>query len=378
MPGCETPSASRALPPKRPWLDSTRPIAAISCQVRWQDLSAALITRLGTLVGGEGRGRDAVRGGVGHDLVEVGAVAVERGADGVGRSTPTPAPRWPRSGTSAPSGRPDAVSSAGRAGGGGVGRRQARRPCGREESQGNDRRCALEAARIAWWTRQSPGKRVPVSASYPMCAVTIPNEVSRSRLRTAVWTSAPSSHSYRPVCLRRCDGKHTMCPGPPAAVPEWARCRPVSDNERGESARATARRSGAGVRQLFARARAVIPGGVSSPVRAFDAVGGTPRFIRSAQGAWLTDVDGHDYVDLVGSWGPMLLGHAHPEVLAAVRRGRGTRHVLRHAHRARGRARRGDRARGRRSSGCGSCRPAPRPPCRRSGWPAASPAATSS
>ncbi|WP_017933162.1 glutamate-1-semialdehyde 2,1-aminomutase [Nocardioides sp. Iso805N] len=69
---------------------------------------------------------------------------------------------------------------------------------------------------------------------------------------------------------------------------------------------------------LFARAKAVTPGGVNSPVRAFNAVGGTPRFIRSAQGAWLTDVDGNDYVDLICSWGPMLLGHAHPEVLAAV------------------------------------------------------------
>jgi glutamate-1-semialdehyde 2,1-aminomutase len=69
---------------------------------------------------------------------------------------------------------------------------------------------------------------------------------------------------------------------------------------------------------LFARARAVTPGGVNSPVRAFDAVGGTPRFIRSAHGAWLTDVDGNDYVDLICSWGPMLLGHAHPEVQAAV------------------------------------------------------------
>jgi glutamate-1-semialdehyde 2,1-aminomutase len=70
--------------------------------------------------------------------------------------------------------------------------------------------------------------------------------------------------------------------------------------------------------ELFARARAVTPGGVNSPVRAFNAVGGTPRFIRSAQGAWLTDVDGHEYVDLICSWGPMLLGHAHPEVQAAV------------------------------------------------------------
>jgi glutamate-1-semialdehyde 2,1-aminomutase len=69
---------------------------------------------------------------------------------------------------------------------------------------------------------------------------------------------------------------------------------------------------------LFARASAVTPGGVNSPVRAFRAVGGTPRFIRSASGARLTDVDGHEYVDLVGSWGPMLLGHAHPEVMAAV------------------------------------------------------------
>ncbi len=76
---------------------------------------------------------------------------------------------------------------------------------------------------------------------------------------------------------------------------------------------------------LFARGQAVTPGGVNSPVRAFNAVGGTPRFIRSAAGAWLTDVDGREYVDLVCSWGPMLLGHAHPEVMgqvqAAVARG---------------------------------------------------------
>jgi len=70
--------------------------------------------------------------------------------------------------------------------------------------------------------------------------------------------------------------------------------------------------------ELFERALAVTPGGVNSPVRAFQAVGGTPRFIRSAAGAWLTDVDGRDYVDLICSWGPMLLGHAHPEVQAAV------------------------------------------------------------
>jgi glutamate-1-semialdehyde 2,1-aminomutase len=69
---------------------------------------------------------------------------------------------------------------------------------------------------------------------------------------------------------------------------------------------------------LFDRALAVTPGGVNSPVRAFNAVGGTPRFIESARGAYLVDADGNEYVDLVASWGPMLLGHAHPEVLAAV------------------------------------------------------------
>ena len=70
--------------------------------------------------------------------------------------------------------------------------------------------------------------------------------------------------------------------------------------------------------RLLSRARAVIPGGVNSPVRAFGSVGGTPRFIRSAQGPWLTDADGRRYVDLVGSWGPMIVGHNHPKVLDAV------------------------------------------------------------
>ena len=69
---------------------------------------------------------------------------------------------------------------------------------------------------------------------------------------------------------------------------------------------------------LLARARAVTPGGVNSPVRAFRSVGGTPRFMASARGPYLTDVDGREYVDLVGSWGPMIAGHAHPEVLDAV------------------------------------------------------------
>ncbi|HWU47744.1 MAG TPA: glutamate-1-semialdehyde 2,1-aminomutase [Humibacter sp.] len=69
---------------------------------------------------------------------------------------------------------------------------------------------------------------------------------------------------------------------------------------------------------LFDRARRVIPGGVNSPVRAFRSVGGTPRFLVSARGPYVTDADGREYVDLVASWGPAILGHAHPEVVAAV------------------------------------------------------------
>ncbi len=68
----------------------------------------------------------------------------------------------------------------------------------------------------------------------------------------------------------------------------------------------------------YERAQAALPGGVNSPVRAFGSVGGTPRFLVSAQGPYVTDVDGREYVDLVASWGPALLGHAHPEVVAAV------------------------------------------------------------
>jgi len=77
---------------------------------------------------------------------------------------------------------------------------------------------------------------------------------------------------------------------------------------------------------LYERACAIIPGGVNSPVRAFGAVGGEPVFIASGSGPYLTDTNGNRYVDLVCSWGPMILGHAHPEVLAAVTAaaGRGT------------------------------------------------------
>ncbi len=77
---------------------------------------------------------------------------------------------------------------------------------------------------------------------------------------------------------------------------------------------------------LFARAQSVTPGGVNSPVRAFQAVGGTPRFMVSGNGPYLTDADGRDYVDLVCSWGPIILGHAHPAVVDALRvaAGKGT------------------------------------------------------
>ena len=71
---------------------------------------------------------------------------------------------------------------------------------------------------------------------------------------------------------------------------------------------------------LFERARAVIPGGVNSPVRAFKAVGGTPRFIERAQGAYMWDANGTRYIDYIGSWGPMILGHGHPAVLEAVQK----------------------------------------------------------
>ena len=70
--------------------------------------------------------------------------------------------------------------------------------------------------------------------------------------------------------------------------------------------------------ELFARARRLIPGGVSSPVRAFKAVGGTPLFIRKAEGSRMWDADGRAYIDYVGSWGPMILGHAYPPVVEAI------------------------------------------------------------
>ena len=70
--------------------------------------------------------------------------------------------------------------------------------------------------------------------------------------------------------------------------------------------------------QLFERARLIIPGGVNSPVRAYRGVGGTPPFIVRGEGSRIFDVDGNEYIDYVGSWGPLLLGHCHPVVLDAL------------------------------------------------------------
>ncbi|HNR13579.1 MAG TPA: aminotransferase class III-fold pyridoxal phosphate-dependent enzyme, partial [Thermodesulfobacteriota bacterium] len=71
---------------------------------------------------------------------------------------------------------------------------------------------------------------------------------------------------------------------------------------------------------LFEEAKKYIPGGVNSPVRAYKSVQGTPPFISRADGAHVYDVDGNDYIDYVGSWGPMILGHRHPQVMDALRK----------------------------------------------------------
>ena len=71
-------------------------------------------------------------------------------------------------------------------------------------------------------------------------------------------------------------------------------------------------------KKLFQQAQLHIPGGVNSPVRAFKAVGGDPIFFDSASGAYMTDVDGNTYIDMINSWGPLILGHAHPEIESAI------------------------------------------------------------
>ena len=104
--------------------------------------------------------------------------------------------------------------------------------------------------------------------------------------------------------------------------------------------------------ELFARAQRTIPAGVNSPVRAFRSVGGTPRFFARGEGAYLWDADGKRYIDYVGSWGPAVLGHAHPAVGARGAGDRASRTLLRRADRAR------DRDGGDACAGC----------CRRWSW----------
>ena len=90
----------------------------------------------------------------------------------------------------------------------------------------------------------------------------------------------------------------------------------------------------------------VIPGGVNSSIRAFKAVGGTPYIVERAEGPYVLDVEGRRYIDLVQSYGAVILGHAHPAITAAVTRRRRQRHVLRRADAGRDAARRGDHASG--------------------------------
>ena len=117
-------------------------------------------------------------------------------------------------------------------------------------------------------------------------------------------------------------------------------------------------------RALQKRAEKMIPGGVNSPVRAFRAVGGDPPFIVRGEGARMFDADGNEYIDYVGSWGPLILGHSAPEVVEAVI-GRGAqRHQLRRLHPERSRSGRSrDRGVSLTFRRYGSSVPAPRPPC---------------
>ncbi|CRY81990.1 glutamate-1-semialdehyde 2,1-aminomutase [Nocardia farcinica] len=133
-----------------------------------------------------------------------------------------------------------------------------------------------------------------------------------SRLRIGKRSATGIGGNGHPA--RRCGAGHLSYTLSSTAVRRAATLEAVSASPRATHA------SAAASARLFDRAAQVIPGGVNSPVRAFRSVGGTPRFIASADGYTLTDADGNEYVDLVCSWGPMILGHAHPAVVDAVRR----------------------------------------------------------
>ncbi len=91
-------------------------------------------------------------------------------------------------------------------------------------------------------------------------------------------------------------------------------------------------------REAFARAKQLIPGGVNSPARAFGGVGGEPIFFARGKGAYLFDLDGNRYIDYIGSWGPMILGHWHPTRDGGAGRSNPARHELRRSDRSRERA----------------------------------------
>src|SRR3569833_1279583 len=133
-------------------------------------------------------------------------------------------------------------------------------------------------------------------------------------------SSTSSACRPRPAAYRRASRTSAGDAAPAGALPR----RSAPRRSPSPSARWSGRLGGVTSDQisqaLFSRAGAVVPGGVNSPVRAFGAVGGTPRFIASARGPYLTDADGNEFVDLICSWGPMILGHAHPAVVEAVQR----------------------------------------------------------
>ena len=155
------------------------------------------------------------------------------------------------------------------------------------------RRVADEAARHG-----VPVAAYQVSGEYAMVEAASANGWldRRARHRRDAHVDPPRRRGHRPHLLGR-RGRRRLAAGPDSMTYPYD--APASE-------------------ALMARARAVIPGGVNSPVRAFRAVGGTPRFMVSGHGPYVVDADGRDYVDLVCSWGPMILGHAHPEVVEAV------------------------------------------------------------
>src|SRR5262249_10697609 len=104
----------------------------------------------------------------------------------------------------------------------------------------------------------------------------------------------------------------------PAAPGQSERLRESGEDDKGSLPACRARMTHTKSEAIFEQAQKRIPGGVNSPVRAYRSVGGRPPFIARGQGSRIWDVDGNEYIDYVGSWGPLLLGHRHPEILTAL------------------------------------------------------------